>query len=268
MNYNTLKCQEIFCNRFIGDDEAKPFSEFKSGKKINEVTVLNEDITNYKYFKKRDMASFYYKSLLSYAEGVSAISRGNFSWATIKLYYSVYYGLRCSLLCRNVVMVRANRYLYYFKLENGAVYKRTEDPSDHGSAIKIYSSLFKTTDFLCSNYINETISYNWMKQCREIVNYRDEIFHDPNASEFWEKVVSDITERGIKKTINAYIQDKNNSCFSTDTAVLAIPTYRILATAQEMRNEGVFPLAEEQRRWVISILKDVVDETIIKQIII
>ena len=33
-----------------------------------------------------------------------------------KLYYSVFYGLRCSLLCRDVVMVRAGGNLYRFKI--------------------------------------------------------------------------------------------------------------------------------------------------------
>ncbi len=267
MIYNTVKCQEIFRERFIGDDESRPFKDYRDGKSIKDVAVTNEDLSCYKKSKKQDMSSFYYKSLLSYAEGLDAISRGNYTWATIKLYYSVYFSLRCSLLCRNVILVRANGNLYYLKLETNATYKKPKEMSDHGGTIDVYTALFKTTDFLCSNLVEDKFSYSWIKQCREIVNYRDEVFHDPDVNELWEKVVSDIEKNGIEKTIATYVQNKSSSCFSPETAILAIPTYRIMATAQEMKNEGIASIEERQKLWVKNILDGLVDDSFLESII-
>lgn len=97
MIFKTSKCQEVFRNRFTGES-GEPFVAFGNGKKINNASVDQSDIVLYKDGITDDIKSFYYKSVLSYVEGLAAVSRKNYTWATIKLYYSFYFGLRCSLL--------------------------------------------------------------------------------------------------------------------------------------------------------------------------
>ena len=126
MTFNTTKCQEVFRNRFTGASGI-PFRDFKYGKTINQTVVDPSDVLLYDNARKEDILNFYYKALLSFAEGLDAFSRKNYTWATIKLYYSVYFGLRTSLLCRSIILVRANKHLYKLKIASGEVYNKPKE---------------------------------------------------------------------------------------------------------------------------------------------
>lgn len=255
MTFNTTKCQEIFRNRFTGPSGI-PFYDYRSGKTIRGQQVDASDLTLYKSAKNNDIIHFYYKALLSFAEGLAACLRHNYTWATIKLYYSIYFGLRCSLLCRDNVLVRADRHLYKLKLIAGAQYEKPDDPTDHGAAIKTYTGLFERTDFFCSNPVEGTNPYLWLKSCREIVNYRDDVFHDPDTTVLWNSINKDIATRGSKKVLTDFVNEKSKYCFSPDFAILAIPLNRMLVLAQEVKNEISDRLEPSQKEWVRSILQN------------
>lgn len=266
MTFNSPRCQEIFRNRFTGSSNI-PFKDYRNGKEIANLTLNFDDILSYRSNIKDDLKSLYYKSLLSYAEGLSAVKQNNLSWATVKLYYSVYYGLRCSLLCKNVVIARANRNLYFFKLDIGFQYKKPMDQTDHGGTIETYVSLFSKTDYFCSNSIEEKDAFSWLKDCREIINYKDAEFHDPDCTDMWNEIVSQIQSIGIKKTVRKYIDEKDTYCFSPSTAVLSIPTNRIRFLARELKNEGLYPLSSDRKEWIKHIIGDSIDDEFYSEVL-
>lgn len=226
------------------------------------------DISLYCNARKDDILSFYYKSLLSFSEGLDAFSRKNYTWATIKLYYSVYFGLRSSLLCRNIVLVRANKHLYKFKIALGEKYDKPKEMTDHGGTIHTYVDLFHRTDFFCSNTLENMNAYFWLKNCREIVNYKDSVFHDPETIDIWDDIIEDITKFGIKKTLTYLVDEKDKYCFLPEYAVLAIPLNRILIVAQEVKNELSEQLQDSQKDWIKSILKDNLDSEYINKLLL
>lgn len=212
MIFNTTKCQEIFRNRFTGPS-GTPFLDFKSGRSINDTPVDASDLLLYKHAKYEDILSYYYKSLLSFCEGLDAVSRKNYTWATVKLYYSVFYGLRCSLLCRDVVMVRAGGNLYRFKIASGVKYAKPKEMNDHSGTIYTYVDFFQRTDFFCSNPIEDRNAYFWLKECRDIVNYKDGVFHDPETTSMWENIDENIKSIGIKKSFLALLMKRTSFVF-------------------------------------------------------
>ena len=267
MIFNTTKCQEIFRNRFTGAS-GTPFKDFRSGKDINNKPVDLSDIPLYIQGKHEDVLNFYYKSLLSFSEGVDAILRNNYTWAAIKLYYSVYFGLRTSLLCRNIVLVRAAKHLYKFKIAPGEHYDKPSDMTDHGGTIDTYVDLFQRTDFFCSNLIENKNAYFWLKECREIVNYKDSVFHDPETSAIWDDIVKNITKTGIKKCLSLFIDEKDKYCFLPEYAILAIPINRILIVAQEVKNEITKKLDDNQSEWIKSILNERLNDEYINKLLL
>lgn len=267
MTFNTVGCQEIFRNRFTGTS-GEPFKDYGSGKKINNLPVDKDDIALYRSVIKSDLCSFYYKALLSFSEGIVAITRKNITWATIKLYYSLYFGLRCSLLCRNVILVRANKHLYYFHLGSGATYKKPDDMTDHGGTIDAYIKLVGNSDYLCTGLLDGQNPYKWMKTCREIVNYKDAVFHDPEVNELWNNIIWEIDNFSLISLIHKYMENSATSCFSVDDAILAIPVTRIFAVAQDIKNEKVKALSEAQGKWIKEILQGNLDAEYISELII
>lgn len=267
MIFNTTKCQEIFRNRFTGPS-GTPFLDFKSGRSINDTPVDTSDLLLYKHAKYDDILSYYYKSLLSFCEGLDAVSRKNYTWATVKLYYSVFYGLRCSLLCRDVVMVRAGGNLYRFKIASGVKYTKPKEMNDHSGTIYTYVDFFQRTDFFCSNLIEDRNAYFWLKDCRDIVNYKDGVFHDPETTSMWDNINEDIESTGIKKSLSNFVDEKDKYCFLPEYAVLAIPMNRILIVAQEVKNELSEQLQDSQKNWIKSILKDKLSSEYINKLLL
>ena len=267
MTFNTTRCQEIFRNRFTGPS-GTPFADFKSGKAIKGIYVDDSDISLYRIVKNEDIISFYYKALLSFAEGLDSVSRKNYTWATIKLYYSVYFGLRTSLLCRNIVLVRAAKHLYKFKIALGEQYDKPKEMTDHGGTIHTYVDLFQRTDFFCSNPLENQNAYFWLKDCREIVNYKDGVFHDPETTSIWNNIIANINQNGINKVLSLLIDEKERYCFSPEYAILAIPLNRILTVAQEVKNEISEGLNDSQRNWIASILRNNLDPEYISKLLL
>ena len=267
MTFNTCGCQEIFRTRFTGVSGV-PFQDFRNGKGIRSLPVDLTDLTQYRVEKNRDMATFYYKSVISLAEGLACVSRKNYTWATIKLYYSTYFGLRASLLSRNYIIVRANRNLYYFEIKPDAVFQSPKDNTDHGGTIEVYENFFGSSDFMCIDGINGQTLLSWLKNCREIVNYKDEEFHDPDVSELWQYINEDIEKSSVLMIVDEYINKKRESCTSEETAVLAIPINRILMTVQDIRNNGINVMTDKQKDWMKSILDGLVDESFLLQILV
>lgn len=255
MKYDIPKCQSIFSNRFTGVS-GEPFADYKKGKTVKNEFIDASDILLYKKEKKEDIKSFYYKSLLSFSEGIAAFKRNNLTWATIKLYYSMFFGLRCSLLCRNIIFLRAKNYLYYADLRVGGKYMLVSGQNDHAGVINTYCTLFSRTDFMCTNEIDAMNLFDWMDNCRNIVNYKDADFHDPDVSELWENIVEKDRTIGFDKIIDDYRADPYKFCCSENDAILAIPLYRILKVSQEIKNEGIPILNDAQKQWIIAQLGD------------
>lgn len=205
---------------------------------------------------------------ISFSEGIDAFSRGNYTWATIKLYYSVYFGLRVSLLCRNIVLVRAAKHLYKFKIAFGEQYDKPKEMTDHGGTIHTYVDLFQRTDYFCSNPLEGINAYFWLKDCREIVNYKEGEFHDPDTLTIWNDIIKDMAQIGLKRTLSLYVKEKDKYCFLPEYAVLAIPLNRILAVAQEVKNEISDKLNDTQRDWIKTILQDNLETEYINKLLL
>ena len=106
------------------------------------------------------------------------------------------------------------------------------------------------------------------KKLREIVNYKDGVFHDPETIDIWDDIIEDITKFGIKKTLTYFVDEKDKYCFLPEYAVLAIPLNRILIVAQEVKNELSDQLQDSQIDWIKSILIDNLDSEYINKLLL
>ena len=268
MTFKTSKCQEIFRNRFTGIS-GEPFVDFGDGKRINNEIVEQSDLVLFKDGIPEDIKAFYYKSLLSYVEGLAAISRKNYTWATIKLYYSFYFGLRCSLLCRNIIIVRANKHLYYTRIQTQTpIYEKPAEMTDHGGAIDIYSTYFKNSDIICLQKIDDKDAYKWLKDCREIVNYKDAEFHDPSITDLWAEIIKDISQSSFSHVLSNYVEKAEQYCSQATTAILAIPTVRIRRVVKDIINEGIEALSSTQKDWIRTIAQEFINVKEIEDLLI
>jgi hypothetical protein len=256
MRYDTAKTQELFRNEFVGDDGSEWGKVGRKGKEVLSKKITLQMKKKYRDACTIDAPHFYYKALLSFAEGVAAARDGFYSWATIQLYYSVFYCAKSILACRKIALLRAERELFYVDLRHSPEYKKTDKGTDHGGTLDTYVKLFKDTDYLCSVNIEEKNPLLWMVNCREIVNYKDIKFHEPNANEFWKKISVEMQSISLSRMIAKFAKEKAEYCFQEESAVLALPVNMLLNTAQIMKNEGIAVLSEEQQDMVLKRIDD------------
>ena len=155
-----------------------------------------------------------------------------------------------------MVIVRAGRYLYYFNLKNDNCYKRTKESNDHSGTLEVYLNLLSSSDPLCQGTIEGEMPYKWVNSCREIVNYKDGVFHDPEITDLWFTICNYLNKNEMKVLLNKYRENPQETCFSVDDAILSIPTNRMFVIADDLKRDRISALSQIQIEWISSIINN------------
>ena len=235
MNFNRfrtqLKCESFLNCRTLEDwaRERKAFEAFTLTRTYAKelVACLEEDSND-----------LYFKGILTLSEALYAINKNLFSWAVVRLYYSIFYFLRCSLATKHYAIIR-NKSLYLLKAKEGEKpQKKTSKRyrNDHLGVINIYRDLYEKIDKLQSNTINGQNPYLWLMERRNQVNYREREFHDPGCSEFMNLIAYSVANNKMDSLITTHMEDEDYIfCFQDDHACLALPLKRALLTKIDMK---------------------------------
>lgn len=262
MSINKSGSQLYFEGMFTGSSGV-PFRQVP--KTQYEQTILSKQQADaLKRLLEDEIAPYYYKALLSYMESISALSNKLFSWATVRLYYSVFYSIKAYLACNSIAILRAERKLFYVKAKENEQIKRCEDTTDHKGTILTLCKLYKNSDMLLSNNIDSIDAYQWMMKKREEVNYRDMDFHDPNAPDFWSEINNEIEQYGIKEIVDKMVNDNWLYCFQDEYAILGVPTKRIILTVDEIHRQGKTLYIPEEKRNLIDSISNILSENSIQ----
>lgn len=161
MSFERYRVQ-IRCEKLVG---ARDLQDWKSKRKVFELLQLRDyDSRILLADLKEDAKDTYFKGLLSLCEGICSINRKLYSWATVKLYYSVFYFLRSSLAAKDYAVIR-NKSLYLLKVKKGEKPKRKSSNryrNDHLGIINIYRDIFEKSDILESNTVDGLNPYDWL----------------------------------------------------------------------------------------------------------
>jgi len=187
---------------------------------------------------KEDASDIYFKAIFSLADAIFGLYHGRHSWSVIKIYYSVFYLLRCSMACHGYAFLK-NKGIYTLKLETGESPVRRDNcthngnkvTGDHKTTIATYASMFEQSDILQTNTIDGEVIYDWLMELRNQVNYRERTFQEPNNRHFYSALFD---KDKIKSQIETYINDDSYVyCFNEDHCCLAAP----LKLALSVRNQ-------------------------------
>lgn len=260
MSFRRAPSQQYFENMFPGN-KGIPFRGIKKETYTNLHLSFKQakDLSN---CLNDEISSYYFKSLLSYLESIPAIVSKNYSWATVRLYYSVYYSTRAFLACKDIAFLRAERTLYYIKTKENESFVKCDDTTDHKGTIKTLAKLYGNQDLLLSNSIDDIPAYDWMMKKREEVNYKDIDFHDPNPPDFWSTIDQTLVTGTIEQIVDSLVKDEWIQCFQNDYGILGIPTKRLLLTVREIRSSGkTLSISDEQKIFLEKYLKELTKNT-------
>lgn len=223
INFDRNRTQVLY-ESFVGISSP---DELTAKKDIFKNYILrNEDIAPLRAALKDDAVDFFNSGLISFSEGIDSIYQQRFSWATVKLYYSIFYMLRASMASKDIALLRSNR-LFRLPIRVGeSPYSTTNKKysATHEGTISHYKDLFAADDKLLSNLIDDKDAYKWMQDIREIINYRAVTFKDPNYLDVWEKFAQAIGDGTIGSLLLTLQNDPDYIyCYQEEYAVVGIP---------------------------------------------
>jgi uncharacterized protein (UPF0332 family) len=250
MNFDRQRAQ-VLCETFLNCSNLDEWNnaDFKSFElsRSNAISLQIE--------LAKDAKDLYFKGLLSLFESINSAKRGLFSWATVKAYYSVFYLLKSTCALNNIGFIR-QKSLYMLKaFENEKPLSKNNKKynTDHGGVINYFNEIF-TSDILLSQNIEGFNAHNWMMDKREIVNYREVNFKEPNCPYFWDLISERITDNKFDTLISEYVSDNYVLCFQEEHAILAIPLKRALSTRKLSIGLGMNDiLTAEQKEVLVNI---------------
>lgn len=249
INFDRNNSQVLY-ESFIGADSESLWNkkdEFKNHRLTYEEKELLRDAL------KIDALNFFYNGILSFAEGIDAVFNKRFSWATVELYYSLYYLIRASLASKEIAMLRCKSMYRLFARTGEQPFSTGNKKynTTHEGTISHYKDLFGQSDILLSNNIEGQDVYQWMMNAREIVNYRSAVFSEPDCLEIWECFSQSIDEGNFIKLLEELENDPYVMCFQEEYAAIAIPIKRLQQTISDLSNAGLLSDFSEERLEVI-----------------
>ena len=259
MNYDRRRVQ-LVCESELLNQYNIDLSLNKDLKKLPSIIPTTQFLNSLKSVLPDDIRDYYFKGLLSFCEAIISFNNKGYSWATVKLYYSVFYFLRAEMLTRNTILVRSSGGgpLYRLTLNTAARFVCLTDRagnSDHKGTIQHFQQLYKSVDPILSGQISGVESYDWLIERREQVNYRERLFHEPSHPSFWSGPVSMLQSNNMESLILLYLNDQYVYSFLPDHAIVSLPIKRLQNTAGVFKLYGLSQmLTEDQKEFLRELL--------------
>ena len=179
---------------------------------------------------KKDAVGLYYNALVSFVQGCHSLMAGCVSWASVELYYSIFYATRANLYFKDYLLIR-DRGLYLVKIapnEHPISKDNKKYNNDHSGTLLHYIDVFQDSDYLCSNTIDTMFVYLWLMDLREATNYRQKAFNEPACFAELTSAVTKIKTDGVAKMLKEFKSDFASYCFSDGHAWLCAPYYKLI----------------------------------------
>jgi hypothetical protein len=254
MNFKRSQTVTFFQN-IVGCRDPDRWDSYLS--KVLSATVHPNDTTMLQAAISMDAIDLYYKGLISLAEALTGIQANRFSWSIIKLYYSVYFFTRSSLLSHGHVIFRCAKYILY-KFSHIPTIRDIPGKNDHEVVLNYQIHNFASSDILQSNMIANINSYLWVKEARNVTNYKSAKFSDPLPHDLFKGSLDLLIKCSFDELLSIYARDKYNYCFQEDHAILALPVKRLLHTRQDLVNAGLnIKLESDQYNHIAKMLPEI-----------
>jgi uncharacterized protein (UPF0332 family) len=171
---------------------------------------------------------------------------GFYSWSTVKLYYSVFYSLRALLAFGHVAIFYVGQSPFWIKITPGERPRAGRVLSSHKLIIELFDREFHNSPIL-SQDIGFERPLVWLRNQRELVNYRQAKFSEPNVPSLFAAVSK---SKRIRTMIAAYMRD-NSYAFDPDHAILAYP----IAVLKELTGKkGLSHLFDENEQSALRVI--------------
>ncbi len=223
---------------------------------FNGLTLNTNHVTQLLPCCYKDAVGFYYNALVSFALGLHSISKKDYSWASVQLYYSVYYSCRAVLGFDKYILIRKGD-LFKLKIKDAERTQKSSSRNDHKATIDFYKSIYGQTDYLLSNNIDNVDFYTWIATIREITHYKQNHFKEPDHLNIFDIIVSDLKSgKMIGELLEKFSTNWNLYCFQEEYAAITGP-YHLLIDVHQKYTQQAERISIQQRKYIEKIFKNI-----------
>ncbi|ATJ81235.1 hypothetical protein ACFPTY_18635 [Halomonas beimenensis] len=214
-----------------------------------------------------DASDYFGSGVVSLCDAISSLEAKSWSWASVKLYYSVFYFARSYLATDGLLFTHLNGRSYWMRAMRGAVLKgfpskraissesgkeKKKLSGTHGSVLYMLEHNFSHTA-LVDQEIDGVYPTQWMMDQREYFNYKKCGFSDPEPPAVLQKVC----DLGVRKAVSAYLEDDYFS-LDRDHALLAYPIKFFKETYAQVSGSRSFDVTffDERKTMMRRLAKD------------
>jgi len=199
---------------------------------------------------REDAKDYYFSGLLSFIEALRGPQCGLYSWATVKLYYSVFYTLRAILALRGIAIFYLGSTPWWIRAAQGDTAQHTRG-NTHSVVLQSFEELFPR--HLLTQNIGADNASAWLIDRREDANYKLGRFLEPAVPPHFESVVN----MGIRKAIQMYLhRDNELLAFDPSHAMIAYPLLALNHAKKEFATLGMDCLTKDERTTLSPHCKD------------
>ena len=219
------------------------------GKAINHATLSAPEADMLKLALNDEAQDCFQSSMVSFVDALRSIQSGFFSWAAVKLYYSVFYALRSRLAL-------ADDCIYYVGRSPRVIAARAG-----GNTVNLQGTTHKAVldrfsrqqprDYFLSQPIEGCSPLDWFTERREQTNYTASRFCEPDTPNYFEFARSTTT----RKMLCAYTAD-DVYVFDEQHAMVAFPFKLLRDLRDRLRSQGLSPLVTSEVDFLRGSLRD------------
>jgi hypothetical protein len=198
-----------------------------------------------------DAQSYYYSALISFLDASLGLDRHLYSWSTVKLYYSVFYSLRCLLAISGYCIYYCNEKPFTCRAMAGTTGSMLKGTT-HKVVLSLFEQVFRSDPLLSQDIAGEP-ALKWLINRREDANYKQARFTDPSPPAHFVRV----NDLGFRRAINAYLDDKTSLyVFDQDHAMVAFPLATLVRARVELKIQNL-PYADlESNKFLSGLGRD------------
>jgi len=239
------QCQDYINNHFIssGFSNARVLQGAMSAR--HQQAILSR--------LSRDAISYYYSSVVTFADALKGLNSGFYSWSTVKLYYSVFYSIRSFLASNSIaIFYLTNRKGPYSINCRAGNFPTKLSGNTHAVVLESFSNFFPN-HILLSQDIELTNPCEWLNGKRNRANYQNAKFDEPNIPDHFEFIL----ENTVRRSLSYYLKDDRHLyTFDKDHSMIAYPLQLLKYSKTAIEEENQFCLEHPEHSFLKSLVKD------------
>lgn len=174
-----------------------------------------------------------FSGVLTIGEAVQGLDRKLFTWATVKLYYSVFYLTRAMLGINGIGIFYVKRTPYLWTATAGELPCKRSGTT-HAVVLQAFEG-FMPGSLLLSQAIGADEPFGWLMAKREEANYKIARFSEPSPPTHF----ANVERHGVRRLIGNYVADDTHLfTFDPDHAMLAFPIETMKLAFDALRKAG------------------------------